>query len=410
MRAFLEEAAGISRYKERRKETESRIAHTRENLERLNDLRDEVEKQLEHLQRQAATARRYQALKQDERQTHAELLALKLREVGNESGARQAILNERDLALQAAIAEQRSIEAAIERARQEHDAQGECCPKCRVAITRSARRSRAPSRRSTTRARCARASARSCEQIDRGCRSRPASRARSRAGRGIRRRRSRNWGRGSRPHARASAPRTRLAAAEHAMRELAGAAGSASTSRLRGASSRPEAERARLEVMENQLRRLVSAARPGDAGARQGSWPPTESQRLREVETRREATRAAPATPRAQRYGRTRRHAAVEARPRARTSAESVRRRAARRSRPKVTSCRSRRCSARRSGQGQGKVVDWLKSRGLDSNPRLAQQLTVDKGWDRAVETVLGGYLEAVCVDRSTTSPACSIA
>ena len=125
MRAFLEEAAGISRYKERRKETESRIAHTRENLERLNDLRDEVDKQLKHLQRQAATARRYQALKQDERQLQAELLALKLRETANEASARQAVLSTRDVALQAAIAEQRSIEASIERARREHDAQGE---------------------------------------------------------------------------------------------------------------------------------------------------------------------------------------------------------------------------------------------------------------------------------------------
>ncbi len=123
MRAFLEEAAGISRYKEKRKETESRIAGTRENLARLNDLREEVEKQLRHLQRQAATARRYQTLKQEERQTHAELLALKLREVESESSARQAILSERDLALQSAVAEQRSIEAAIERARQEHDGQ-----------------------------------------------------------------------------------------------------------------------------------------------------------------------------------------------------------------------------------------------------------------------------------------------
>ena len=50
-------------------------------------------------------------------------------------------------------------------------------------------------------------------------------------------------------------------------------------------------------------------------------------------------------------------------------------------------------------GQGQGKVVDWLKSRGLEGSPRLARQLSVDKGWDRAVETVLGSYLEAVCVD-----------
>ena len=44
LRAFLEEAAGISRYKERRRETENRIGHTRENLDRLNDLREEVEK------------------------------------------------------------------------------------------------------------------------------------------------------------------------------------------------------------------------------------------------------------------------------------------------------------------------------------------------------------------------------
>ena len=81
MRAFVEEAAGISRYKERRKETEARIAETRENLERLQDVRDEVEKQIRHLQRQAATARRYQALKEQERRLTAELLALRLREL-----------------------------------------------------------------------------------------------------------------------------------------------------------------------------------------------------------------------------------------------------------------------------------------------------------------------------------------
>ena len=67
LRGFIEEAAGISKYKERRRETENRISHTKENLERLTDVREEVEKQLRHLQRQAATARRYQALKQDER-------------------------------------------------------------------------------------------------------------------------------------------------------------------------------------------------------------------------------------------------------------------------------------------------------------------------------------------------------
>ena len=72
LRAFLEEAAGISKYKERRKETESRIAHTRENLDRLNDIREELDKQLKHLQRQAVTARRYQGLKEEERKRIAQ--------------------------------------------------------------------------------------------------------------------------------------------------------------------------------------------------------------------------------------------------------------------------------------------------------------------------------------------------
>ncbi len=56
LRIYLEEAAGISKYKERRKETESRIRHTQENLDRLNDLREEIGKQLEHLKRQARQA------------------------------------------------------------------------------------------------------------------------------------------------------------------------------------------------------------------------------------------------------------------------------------------------------------------------------------------------------------------
>ena len=57
LRGHLEEAAGISKYKERRKETESRIKATRENLDRLSDVREEVDKQLEHLKRQAKRGR-----------------------------------------------------------------------------------------------------------------------------------------------------------------------------------------------------------------------------------------------------------------------------------------------------------------------------------------------------------------
>ena len=125
MRAFVEEAAGISRYKERRKETEARIADTRENLERLQDVRDEVEKQIRHLQRQAATARRYQALKEQERRLNAELLALRLRELDSGAQVHDATVRARELAMQAELTTQRAAEAAIERERGVHAARGE---------------------------------------------------------------------------------------------------------------------------------------------------------------------------------------------------------------------------------------------------------------------------------------------
>src|SRR5439155_1059540 len=96
MRAFVEEAAGVSRYKERRKETEARVAETRENLERLQDVRDEVEKQIRHLQRQAASARRYQALKEQERRLTAELLALRLRDLDSGAQVHDAAVRERE--------------------------------------------------------------------------------------------------------------------------------------------------------------------------------------------------------------------------------------------------------------------------------------------------------------------------
>ncbi len=114
LRLFLEEAAGISKYKERRRETETRIRNTRENLDRLDDLREEVDKQLLHLERQAATAEKYKRLKAEERQLDAELKALHWRALDLELGQREQVLGERELGLEAAIARQRHIEADIE--------------------------------------------------------------------------------------------------------------------------------------------------------------------------------------------------------------------------------------------------------------------------------------------------------
>lgn len=77
LRVFIEEAAGISKYKERRRETETRMQHTRDNLDRLNDVRQELGSQLDKLLRQAAAAHRYKELKAQERQYKAQLQALR---------------------------------------------------------------------------------------------------------------------------------------------------------------------------------------------------------------------------------------------------------------------------------------------------------------------------------------------
>jgi chromosome segregation protein len=77
LRIFLEEAAGISKYKERRKETELRMKQTRDNLARLDEVRNELGRQLDKLQKQAKDAERQQRLKQEEALLKAQLAALR---------------------------------------------------------------------------------------------------------------------------------------------------------------------------------------------------------------------------------------------------------------------------------------------------------------------------------------------
>ena len=117
MRVYLEEAAGISKYKERRKETETRIRHTRENLDRLDDLREEVDKQLTHLKRQASTAEKFQTLKGEERQKRGELLVLRRREFEGARDQQSLKIAELEAELEGAVSELRSAESAIELAR-----------------------------------------------------------------------------------------------------------------------------------------------------------------------------------------------------------------------------------------------------------------------------------------------------
>ncbi len=120
LRLFIEEAAGISKYKERRRETETRIRHTRDNLARLTDLRDELEKRIETLQRQAKAAEKYKELKVEERQLKAQLHALRWQGLNDEAEQKEKAFRAKEIALEAEVAELRRIEAQTESLRDAH--------------------------------------------------------------------------------------------------------------------------------------------------------------------------------------------------------------------------------------------------------------------------------------------------
>lgn len=126
LRNFIEEAAGISKYKERRRETENRIRRTYENLERLTDLREELERQLERLQRQAQAAEKYQQYKAQERQLQAQLAALRWQALNEQVGQREAVIATQEVTFEALVADQRNADASIERLRDGHHELAEC--------------------------------------------------------------------------------------------------------------------------------------------------------------------------------------------------------------------------------------------------------------------------------------------
>jgi chromosome segregation protein len=119
LRIFLEEAAGISKYKERRRETEARMQNTTENLNRINDLRDEVERQLNTLKRQAKNAEKYQELKRLERESKAQIQSLRWQSLDEEARKQNQEIERKETALEALVANLRQVEARLEQQREE---------------------------------------------------------------------------------------------------------------------------------------------------------------------------------------------------------------------------------------------------------------------------------------------------
>ncbi len=396
MRSFVEEAAGISRYKERRKETESRVSDTRENLERLQDLRDEIEKQIRHLQRQATVARKYQDLKNEERRLAAELLALRLREIDTGAAVNDRAVREADLVLQQALADQRSAEAGVEKQREFHVVEQERVTAVQaryyeqgadVARTEQTL-SHARELRDRRRAELSRASGMLSElavQIERD-----------------EAQRERLLAEIDELEPGAEQAQATEEARVEALRELEEALQvwqqqwEEFNRKLGGTNQTMQVERARIEQLEDQLRRLgVQADRL--SVEHEQLLAAEASAALGDLEDRESLTRATSEELSESLQGvleqlqdlRAAQHASESRLESARNDREK--------SRAELMSLEALQKVA--LGDRDRESGKWLASAGLAARPRVAEQLSVEGGWERGVEAVLGDHLEAVCVD-----------
>ena len=120
LRGFLEEAAGVSKYKERRKETEFRLRDTKENLSRVQDLVQEIKQQSAKLKSQAEAANRYHKQQENLKFHQAQVWALKKRVVNQSWETIKKKIEEQTLELDQFTASLREIESKVETARQDY--------------------------------------------------------------------------------------------------------------------------------------------------------------------------------------------------------------------------------------------------------------------------------------------------
>ncbi len=396
LRAFLEEAAGISRYKERRRETESRIGQTRENLDRLNDLREEVEKQMRHLQRQAATARRYQVLREEERKLQAELLALRLQGLDAESAARDAATSRSETAMQGVLAQLREVEAEIERIRVDQAAKTEALSAIQARFYGAGSE--------VTRIEQSIQHARELRQRQAADLEQSQAQVQELTGM-IERDRVQFQALGAQleqmlprldaAHADESRASESLVHWERALAEWQ-VAWDRHSQAVAHAQRETQVERARIEQIENQQRRLLpQQERQETERSALAQQEPAES-----LESLSEQTAAARnAGERAAAELAEILAALSDTRDREREQAQSLNFLRNEWQKALGTQVSTEALQQAALGKASGSVTQWLKAHSMDHQPRAAQQLRVERGWERAVETVLGSYLEAVCVD-----------
>ncbi len=396
LRVYLEEAAGISKYKERRKETETRIRHTRENLDRLNDLREEVGKQLGHLARQARQAEQYTAIQAERRIRDAEWKALEYRALDARLGALREGLSQEETRLQQLIAEQREAEREIETGRVRREESMEALNAAQAAGYEVG----------GMLARVEQQIAHQRELSQRLVRAREeAEDALAEIGQHI-----------SGDEERLAILAESVAEAEPAL-EMLREDDSARQDALRDAEAALAGWQERWDA---HSRDQSEAARAGDVERTRVDYLDRQSleadRRREQLSTERaaldldalaEAFEAAAAQHETQTIAiealgeglEARKQAALDLQDQQRAGQQALSdvRKEAQEARGRLSSLETLQHAA--LGQEQGAAMAWLRQHGLDSGTRVGEALQVDAGWENAVEGALGQMIEGVLVD-----------
>jgi chromosome segregation protein len=394
LRVYIEEAAGISKYKERRRDTENRIRRTMENLERLTDIRDELGRQLNRLERQAKAAEKYSEYKKEERQYSAELLALKWRGYNVSATQQKHKIGELEIERERIVTERIGCDTSIEKLRTQsadlNDTFNEVQARFYKVGGDVARIEQAIEHAQQ------RASElhKDLEQTERNF-----TESEQHLNADIQK--ATGW----------QAEFDQLAPAL----ELALEAESVSTETLQAAeesmqqwqqawdefnqqSAAPrqqaEVQQSRIQHLEQLMRRLSERHENLATEASSYLASPAEEEmaliqeQLSDAEQARESIE----------HQRLENSAQIET---ARSSVKqfSVELDQARSQQQGLSGRRASLEALQQAAMGDGAEKKWLDSKGLGSNPRLVDSVKPDDGWEVAAETVLGSYLQAVAVD-----------
>jgi chromosome segregation protein len=392
LRQWLEEAAGISKYKERRRETESRIRQTRENLSRLNDLRAELTARLEVLTKQASNAEKFKTFKAEERQLRAEILVLRLSALEAHRAAKLAEIAEQEAGFESAkqqvasTAQARLLAEATLKEKQEalNVEQGQLYEA--EALLARQEQALAHARELQT------LKARELEQLGRQLAD-------------LQSREQREQGRLQALQTEVTALESQVQAAEQAEGDALAASGKAEAevqaeqtrwnehlARAEGPLTQVEAERVRVQqldrarfMLDERHKRLSTEHAALNAAPIQSS--------LLEADTELTTLQTELADAQAALQGVDQQLSALRDRRAALEGKLHEDRQALQSARGRLSSLETLQQAALR--QDDAELNQWLRQHQLNEAPRLAGQITVSGQWEAAVEHVLGGLLQA---------------